>query len=83
MLMLRFISTIRKFLILFCSVLTFASCTKPDRSEEAQKLSKEIINEGTTDVEHSLERVDSAEQAGLFTAARANTGEHCQTRQSA
>lgn len=59
-------------LILF-SVLVFAACTKPDRSNEATALSKEIINEGSTNAEHSLERVDSAEQVGLFTAVRANT----------
>ena len=48
-------------------------CTKPDRSEEAVSLSKEIVNDGLSDVEHSVERADSAEQAGLFTAVRANT----------
>ena len=48
-------------------------CTKPDLSEEAVALSKEIVNNGLSDVEHSVERVDSAEQAGLFTAVRANT----------
>ena len=55
------------------SVLVFAACTKPDRSNEATALSKEIINEGSTNAEHSLERVDSAEQVGLFTTVRANT----------
>ena len=49
------------------------ACTKPDRSDEAVALSKEIVNHGLSDVEHSVERVDSAEQAGLFTAVRANT----------
>ena len=58
---------------LLFAVLTFAGCTKPDRSEEVQQLVKEIINEGSTNVEYALERVDSAEQAGLFTAIRANT----------
>ena len=42
-------------------------------NEEAVALSKEIVNNGLSDVEHSVERVDSAEQAGLFTAVRANT----------
>ena len=46
-------------------------CTKPDRSDEAVALSKEIVNHGLSDVEHSVTRVDSAEQAGLFTAVRA------------
>ena len=49
------------------------ACTKPDRNDEAAALSKEIVNNGLSDVEHSVERVDSAEQAGLFTAVRANT----------
>ena len=60
------------FLMLF-SVLAFTACTKPDRNDEAVALSKEIVNNGLSDVEHSVERVDSAEQAGLFTAIRANT----------
>lgn len=48
-------------------------CTKPDRNDEAAALSKEIVYNGLSDVEHSVARVDSAEQAGLFTAVRANT----------
>jgi len=59
--------------MILCTVLTLAGCTKYDRSEEALALSEEIINKGSTNVEHSLERVDSAEQVGLFTAVRANT----------
>ena len=56
------------------AVLTLTvGCTKPDRSDEAVALSKEIVNHGLSDVGHSVERVDSAEQAGLFTAVRANT----------
>ena len=60
-------------LIILFAVLAFAACTKPDRDDEAVALSKEIVNDGLSDVEHSLERVDSAEQAGLFTTLRANT----------
>jgi len=48
-------------------------CTKSDRNDEAAALSKEIVNNGLSDVEHSVARVDSAEQTGLFTAVRANT----------
>ena len=59
-------------LMLF-SVLVFAGCTKPDRNDEAVALSKEIVNEDLSDIEHSVVRVDSAEQAGVFTAVRANT----------
>ena len=56
------------------AVLTLTvGCTKPDRSDEVVALSKEIVSDGLSDVGHSVERVDSAEQAGLFTAVRANT----------
>ena len=61
------------YLIILFTVLVFAGCTKPDCNDEAIALSKEIVNEGLSDIEHSVERVDSAEQAGLFTAVRANT----------
>ena len=39
------------------SVLAFTACTKPDRNDEAAALSKEIVNNGLSDVEHSVERV--------------------------
>lgn len=61
------------YLIIIFTVLAFAACTKPDRSEKAVALSKEIVNDGLSDIEHSVGRVDSAEQVGLFTAIRANT----------
>ena len=51
----------------------FAGCAKPDRSDEAVALSDEIVDEGFSDIEHAMQRVDSAQQAGLFTAVRANT----------
>ena len=59
-------------LLLFI-VLVLVACTKPDRDDKSVALSKVIVNGGLSDVEHSVERVDSAEQAGLFTAVRANT----------
>ncbi len=62
---------------MLCAVLAFVGCTNQDCSNEAMALSKEIDNEGSTNVEHSLERVDSAEQAGLFTAVYANTVRAC------
>ena len=61
------------YLITLFTVLAFTACTKPGRNEEAVALSKEIVNEGLSDTNHALERVDSAEQVGLFTAVRANT----------
>ena len=51
----------------------FTGCTKYDRSDEAVALSEEIVEEGFSDIEHAMQRVDSAQQAGLFTAVRANT----------
>ena len=58
-------------LILF-AVLAFAACTKPDRSEEAKKLKLELQEMLYKNPEQALARVDSAEQAGLFSAATAN-----------
>ena len=69
----RNIFAIRTFLILFCSVLVFAGCAKHERSEEAQKLHEELLNVAMNDVDKAMERVDSAEEAGVFTAVRANT----------
>ena len=60
-------------LIITCAILAIVGCTKLDRNDEAVALSKEIVNDGLSDIEHSMERVDSAEEAGLFTAVRANT----------
>ncbi len=58
-------------LLLFI-VLVLVACKKLDRDDKSVALSKVIVNGGLSDVEHSVERVDSAEQAGLFTAVRAN-----------
>lgn len=60
-------------LILFTVLALMTACSKPDRNDESVALSKEIVNDGLSDVKHSVERVDSAEQSGLFTAVRANT----------
>ena len=48
-------------------------CTNHDCSKDAIALSKEIVNEGLTNIEYALVRVDSAEEAGAFSAVRANT----------
>ena len=65
-----------RYIVILTTIVTVLAltvgCTKPDRNDEAAALSKEIVNNGLSDVEHSMERVDSAEQAGLFTAVRAN-----------
>jgi len=65
------------FVLSFCIVLTIAAClgcgdgTTCDE-KLASSLSDDIINEGASNVNHSLLRVDSAEEAGVFTAAYAN-----------
>jgi len=60
-------------ILILAGLALMTACSKPDRNDEAVALSNEIVNEGLSDVEHSVERVDSAEQAGLFTAVLANT----------
>ena len=63
--------TYRVHLILF-AVLAFAACTKPDRSEEAKRLKQELHEMLYKNPEQALARVDSAEQAGVFSEAMAN-----------
>jgi len=58
--------------ILLFAVLAFACCTKPDRSEEEKTLRYELRDLMLTNPELALARVDSAEQAGLFSASTAN-----------
>lgn len=64
-------------LIILCAVLAIAACTgggrSADNEEFAVRLASEIVGEGLSNVEHALERVDSAEQAGVFTVMRSNT----------
>ena len=60
-------------LLLLCVVLPLTtSCTKPDRSEEAQKLKNELQQIAFTTPEKAFERIDSAERVGLFSPATAN-----------
>lgn len=54
-----------------------ASCSRPDRSEDALALSDELQNLAFSDMDTALERVDSARRAGLFTAVKANTIKAC------
>ena len=63
----------RIYLILLCAVLALTvGCTKPDRSEEAAQLKNELHDLLYKNPEQALVRVDSAEQAGVFSAAMAN-----------
>jgi len=57
---------------LLLAVLTFAACTKPNRSEEAKQLKNELQEMLFKAPEQALARVDSAEQAGVFSTATAN-----------
>ena len=60
-------------ILLLCAMLILTvGCTKPDRNEEAMALSVELLNAAISDMDKAMARVDSAEDAGLFTAARAN-----------
>ena len=55
------------------AVLTLTvGCTKPDRSEEAQKLKTELQKMAFTTPEKAFARIDSAERVGLFSPATAN-----------
>jgi len=47
-------------------------CTKPDRSEEATQLKHELHDMLYKNLEQALVRVDSAEQAGVFSAGMSN-----------
>ena len=58
--------------ILLLAVLAIAGCIKPDRSEEAKKLKNELQEMLYKNPEQALARVDSAEQAGVFSTATAN-----------
>ena len=64
-------------LIILCAMLVLVTdctdCTNHDCSKDAIALSEEIVNEGLTNIEYALVRVDSAEEAGVFSAVRANT----------
>lgn len=58
-------------LVLF-AVLAIAGCTKPDRSEEADRVTDELKELMFKNPERALALVDSAEQVGVFSAADAN-----------
>ena len=60
-------------LIIFSAVLALTmGCTKPDRSEEATQLKHELQDLLYKNPERALVRVDSAEQAGVFSAGMSN-----------
>ena len=61
------------YLIILCTIVALTmGCSKPDRSEEATQLKHELQDLMYKSPEQALVRVDSAEQAGVFSAAMAN-----------
>jgi len=65
-------------LLLLAVLAVTMGCTKHERNEElAARLADEIVNEGATNIEYALARVDSAEEAGVFTAVHSNTVKAC------
>ena len=65
----------RYYIILTAAVAVLAlttGCSKPDRSEEVTQLKHELQNLLYKNPEQALVRVDSAEQAGVFSAGMSN-----------
>ena len=59
-------------LSIICGLLVISACTKPDYSEENIKLRYELRELMLKTPEQALERLDSAERAGVFTTSEAN-----------
>ena len=53
-------------LIVTCTILVIMGCTKPDRSEEADRVTDEVKELMFKNPEQALARIDSAEQTGVF-----------------
>lgn len=58
--------------MLFTVLTLTLGCTKHDRSEEADRVTDELKGLMFKNPEQALARVDSAEQAGVFSASDAN-----------
>ena len=61
------------YLLIYIGLALTMGCSKPDRSKESDRLQEELVELGARNPEVAVERVDSAERAGVFTAACANT----------
>ena len=61
------------YLLIYIGLALTMGCSKPDRSGEAEKLIDELTDLGFENLELALARVDSAEEAGVFTVVQANT----------
>ena len=61
------------YLLIYIGQALTMGCSKPDRSGEAEKLIDELTDLGFENLELALARVDSADEAGVFTVVQANT----------
>ena len=61
------------YLLIYIGLALITGCTKQDRSKEADRLQEELVELGAHNPEQAVERVDSAERAGVFTEICANT----------
>ena len=61
------------YLLIYIGLALMMGCSKPDRSGEAEKLIDELTELGFENLELALARVDSADEAGVFTVVQANT----------
>ena len=61
------------YLLIYIGLALTMGCSKPDRSGEAEKLIDELTELGFENLELALARVDSADEAGVFTVVQANT----------
>ena len=61
------------YLLIYIGLALMMGCSKPDRSGEAEKLIGELTELGFENLELALARVDSADEAGVFTVVQANT----------
>ena len=58
--------------VLAAVIALMMGCTKPDRSEEEQKLKEELQKIAFTTPDKAFAKIDSAERVGLFSTATAN-----------
>ena len=61
------------YLLIYIGLALMMGCSKPDRSGEAEKLIDELTELGFENLELALARVDSADEAGVFTVVQTNT----------
>ena len=61
------------YLLIYIGLALMMGCSKPDRSGEAEKLIDELTDLGFENLELALARVDSADEAGVFTVVQTNT----------